>query len=362
DGSRNIPVGSSTVIVAEEGDDTSGTVHTASKVAAQPSPKSAADRKLKSFYSKSVIQHPKPTAKEPRPQESKAGSVKGDRSSTPPLAQGFSRERSTPLSNIQGTGLEGRIPREDVDQPPVSTAARAKSPAEYIDILNSNTPEAIGTRSMQSKEELPQHYLTMEINMDEVLKLCGRLNEKLEDKDKSTKLSADDFILKAVACALADVPTANSAWLGQVIRQYNKVDISMAVVTPTGLMAPTIKDVGSKRLTTISAEAKALAKKARECRLIPQEYEGGTFTVSNLSTFGIDHFTAIINPRQSCNLAVGCLKSSTIPCLEGERGFKIVNIMKVTLSSDHRVVDSAVGARWMAALKGYLEDPSTLLL
>ncbi|KAI6128843.1 2-oxoacid dehydrogenases acyltransferase-domain-containing protein [Pisolithus croceorrhizus] len=360
DGIRNVPVGSSAVIVAEEGDDTSGTVHTASKAVIQyskPTAKEAADPS-----SLSISEAPKYPVLQPRPQELKPGSAKGDRSSTPPLAKGFSRERSTPLSNIQGTGLEGRITCEDVDehQPPASTAALAKPPAEHN--LNSNTPEAIGTRSTHSKQELPQHYLTMEINMDEVLKLCERLNEKLEDKDESTKLSVDDFILKAVACALADVPTANSARLGQVIKQYNKVDISMAVVTPTGLMAPTIKDVGSKGLATISAEAKTLAKKARECRLIPQEYEGGTFTISNLSTLGIDHFTAIINPRQSCNLAVGCLKSSIIPCLEGERGFKTCSIMKVTLSSDYRVVDSAVGARWLAALKGYLEDPWTLLL
>ncbi|KIK24520.1 hypothetical protein PISMIDRAFT_678130 [Pisolithus microcarpus 441] len=198
--------------------------------------------------------------------------------------------------------------------------------------------------------------------MDEVLKQCEDLSGKLEGKDKSVKLKADDFILKAVACALADVPEANSAYLGEFIRQYNKVDISMAVVTPTGLMAPIIKDVGSKGLMVISKEATTLAKKARNGKLILQEYDGGTFTVSNLGMYGIDHFTAIINPRQSCNLAVGRMQPSVIPCLEGERGFKISNTMKVTLSSDHRVVDSAIGARWLAAFKGYLENPTTLIL
>ncbi|KAI5986124.1 2-oxoacid dehydrogenases acyltransferase-domain-containing protein [Pisolithus albus] len=369
-GIRNVSAGFPIPTVAERDDDLSGAVRAASKVAAQPSPKCTTERKLEPSYSTavndrtsvSISEPPKYAVPQRRSWGVKPELASGDRALTPPPKK-FFPERST-LHKAQCTGLEDQTISEDVDeyQPFASTAAPAKSTAEYIDILVSDTRKATGTQPAQPNQELSQHCLTMEINMDEVLKLCEDLSEKLEDKDKSVKLKADDFILKAVACALADVPEANSAHLGEFIRQYNKVDISMAVVTPTGLMAPIIKDVGSKGLMVISKEATMLAKKARNRKLMPQEYDGGTFTVTNLGMFGIDHFTPIIHPRQSCNLAVGRMKPSIIPCLEGERGFKISNTIKVTLSSDHRVVDSAIGARWLAAFKGYLENPTTLIL
>ena len=165
--------------------------------------------------------------------------------------------------------------------------------------------------------------------------------------------------------------------------RYNKADISVAVATPTGLITPIITDVGAKGLATISSTTKALAKKARDGKLQPQEYQvrvisrgllrdlcstfcgtmqGGTFTISNLGMYGISHFTAIINQPQSCILAVGATTPTLVPAPEEEKGFKVVNIMKVTLSSDHRVVDGAVGARWLSAFKGYLENPLTFML
>jgi len=273
------------------------------------------------------------------------------------------------LAKIKGTGPEGRILREDVEkyQPPAAaTAVSSPVPSapqtEYTDIPVSNMRKVIGSRLTQSKQELPHYYLTIEINMDKVMKLRQVFNKTLGEQDKVAKLSVNDFILKAVACALKDVPEANSAWLGDVIRQYKNADISVAVATPTGLITPIVKDVGSKGLATISAEAKALAKKARDGKLTPQEYQGGSFTVSNLGMFEIDHFTAIINPPQSCILAIGTTKPTLVPAPEEERGFKTVNIMKVTLSSDHRTVDGAVGARWMGAFKGYLENPLTFML
>jgi len=192
------------------------------------------------------------------------------------------------------------------------------------------------------------------------LKLREVFNATLSEK--GAKLSVNDFIVKAVSCALVDVPEANSAWLGEVIRTYKKADISVAVATPTGLITPIIKDVGAKGLTSISSETKALAKKARDGKLAPQEYQGGTFTVSNLGMYDISHFTAIINPPQSCILAVGATKPTIVPAPEEERGFKTVQVMNVTLSSDHRTVDGAVGARWLKAFKGYLENPLTFML
>ncbi|KAL4069573.1 dihydrolipoamide acetyltransferase [Scleroderma citrinum] len=208
-----------------------------------------------------------------------------------------------PLSKITGTGPEGRIIREDVEkyQPPISSSAAtpATPSSEYTDIPVSNMRKVIGTRLTQSKQEVPHYYLTVEINMDKVLKLREVFNKTLGEKDKAAKLT----------CALNDVPEANSAWLGEVIRQYKKADISVA------------------GLATISSEAKALAKKARDGKLVPQEYQ-----------------------------------PVIVPAPEEERGFKTANVMKVTLSSDHRTVDGAVGARWMSAFKSYLENPLTFML
>jgi len=217
----------------------------------------------------------------------------------------------------------------------------------------------IAKRLAESKQQVPHYYLTVECNMDRLLKLRQVFNKAGEGK---SKLSVNDFIVKASALALADVPEANSAWLGETIRQYKKADISVAVATPTGLITPIIKDAGAKGLTTISAETKTLATKARDGKLKPEEYQGGTFTISNLGMFGINHFTAIINPPQSCILAVGKTEAKLVPAPEDPKGFKTVNVMNVTLSSDHRTVDGAVGARWLQAFKGYIENPLTFML
>ncbi|KAI6153486.1 pyruvate dehydrogenase [Pisolithus tinctorius] len=363
DGAKNISVGLPIAIMAEEGDDLSGAAQMASEAAAQPSPEPPAKEETKPS-APSTSEAPKEPVPQSKPQEAKPELAKGARIFASPIAKKIALDRGIPLSQVKGTGPEGRIIREDVEkyQPPVSAVEPATPTAEYVDIPISNMRKVIGTRLTQSKQELPHYYLTVEINMDKVLKLREVFNKTLGEKDKAAKLSVNDFVLKAVACALADVPEANSAWLGEVIRQYSKADISVAVATPTGLITPIVKDVGSKGLATISAEAKGLAKKARDGKLTPQEYQGGTFTVSNLGMFDIDHFTAIINPPQSCILAVGSTKPSIVPAPEEERGFKTVNVMKVTLSSDHRVVDGAVGARWMAAFKGYLENPLTFML
>lgn len=143
---------------------------------------------------------------------------------------------------------------------------------------------------------------------------------------------------------------------------YKNADISVAVATPTGLITPIVKNAGAKGLATISAETKALATKARDGKLKPEEYQGGSFTISNLGMFGVSHFTAIINPPQSCILAVGATTQKLVPAPEEEKGFKVVNVMNVTLSSDHRTVDGAVASRWLNAFKGYMEQPLTFML
>jgi len=170
----------------------------------------------------------------------------------------------------------------------------------------------------------------------------------------------NDFIIKASALALKQVPEANASWHGDFIRQYNKVDCSVAVQTPAGLMVPIVRDADTKGLATIATDVKSLAARAREGKLSPEEYTGGTFTVSNLGMFGVNQFSAIINPPQACILAVGMSEKRVVPTDEG--GFEEGTFMSVTLSCDHRVIDGAVGARWLQSFKGFLEDPASMLL
>ncbi|KAJ7925902.1 dihydrolipoamide acetyltransferase [Mycena leptocephala] len=368
DGAKNVKVGAPIAIVGEEGDDLSGAAEMASKASASASEPPPAEK------SESPPAPPKAeSAPEPSPSKSSSSPPKtdlpsGDRIFASPIAKKIALERGIPLGKLTGSGPNGRIIREDVEKyKPSATTSTSSQPSaaqlpDYVDTPISNMRRTIGARLTQSKQELPHYYVTVDINMDKVLKLREVFNKTLTEKDKSAKLSVNDFIVKAVACALADVPEANSAWLGEVIRTYKKADISVAVATPTGLITPIVKDVGSKGLATISAETKALAKKARDGKLAPAEYQGGTFTISNLGMYGVSHFTAIINPPQSCILAVGSTEATLVPAAEEERGFKTVQIMKVTLSSDHRTVDGAVAARWMAAFKGYLENPLTFML
>ncbi|KAK0233246.1 pyruvate dehydrogenase [Armillaria fumosa] len=361
DGTKGILVGTPIAIIGEEGDDLSGAADAAVKATSSSKPKEEKPTELPKS-------EPTPkTESSPRPKEDiKAELPSGDRIFASPIAKKIALERGIPLSKVKGSGPSGRIIREDVESykpsataPPVSQPPAAAVP-DYVDTPISNMRRTIGTRLTQSKQELPHYYVTVDIKMDKVLKLREVFNKTLADK--GAKLSVNDFVVKAVACALADVPEANSAFLGEVIRTYKKADISVAVATPSGLITPIIRDVGAKGLATISTEAKALAKKAREGKLAPSDYQGGTFTISNLGMYDVSHFTAIINPPQSCILAVGSTQATIVPAPEEERGFKTAQIMKVTLSSDHRTVDGAVAARWMSAFKGYLENPLTFML
>ncbi|KZP31210.1 dihydrolipoamide acetyltransferase [Athelia psychrophila] len=368
DGAKNVQVGSLIAVLAEEGDDLS----TADKFALDNASEPAQEAPKEEKAPEPTKQESKPEPTESQPKsESKPELVSGARIFASPIAKKIALERGIPLGKIKGSGPEGRIIREDVEKyktpasasasstPSTATGSSAQLP-EYTDTPVSTMRRVIGARLTQSKQELPHYYVTVDINMDKVLKLREVFNKTLADK--GAKLSVNDFIVKAVALALKDVPEANSAWLGEVIRQYKNADISVAVSTPTGLITPIVKDAGNKGLATISAEAKALAKKARDGKLSPNEYQGGTFTVSNLGMFDVSHFTAIINPPQSCILAVGTTQATLVPAPEEERGFKTVNIMKTTLSSDHRTVDGAVAARYMTAFKGYLENPLTFML
>ncbi|KAK0478511.1 2-oxoacid dehydrogenases acyltransferase-domain-containing protein [Armillaria novae-zelandiae] len=352
DGAKGVLVGTPIAIIGEEGDDLSGAADAAAKATASSKP--TEDKPAEPPKSEPT---PK-TESSPKPKEDiKAELPSGDRIFASPIAKKIALERGIPLSKVKGSGPSAYKPSSAA--PPVSQPSAAAVP-DYVDTPISNMRRTIGIRLTQSKQELPHYYVTVDIKMDKVLKLREVFNKTLADK--GAKLSVNDFVVKAVACALADVPEANSAFLGEVIRTYKKADISVAVATPSGLITPIIRDVGGKGLATISTETKALAKKAREGKLAPSDYQGGTFTISNLGMYDVSHFTAIINPPQSCILAVGSTQATIVPAPEEERGFKTAQIMKVTLSSDHRTVDGAVAARWMSAFKGYLENPLTFML
>jgi len=271
-----------------------------------------------------------------------------------PLAKRIAAIEGIPLSNIVGSGPHGRIVKADVlaFEKNISGMVRRNN-EEYLLVPNSNMRKIIAKRLLESKLTVPHFYLSIECVMDDVLKLREQINGSFAD-DKSKKLSVNDFIILASAKALKDVPAANASWTDNAIMMYNNVDISVAVAIDGGLITPIIKNADQKDITKISSEMKDLAKRARENSLSPEEFQGGGFSISNLGMYGIKKFSAIINPPQGCIMAVGA--SSKRPVVINDK-LEIRTIMDVTLSCDHRVVDGAVGAEFLAAFKKYIEAP-----
>ncbi|XP_074072774.1 dihydrolipoyllysine-residue acetyltransferase component of pyruvate dehydrogenase complex, mitochondrial [Macrotis lagotis] len=291
-----------------------------------------------------------------------------------PLAKKLAAEKGIDLTQVKGTGPDGRIIKKDIESFVPSKAAPAPAPIAampppapevaavptgvFTDIPISNIRRVIAQRLMQSKQTIPHYYLSIDVNMGEVLEVRKELNMTLAG---TSKISVNDFIIKASALACLKVPEANSSWMDTVIRQNHVVDVSVAVSTPSGLITPIVFNAHIKGLETIANDVVSLATKAREGKLQPHEFQGGTFTISNLGMFGIKNFSAIINPPQACILAIGASEKRLVPS-DNEKGFDVASMMSVTLSCDHRVVDGAVGAQWLAEFKKYLEKPITMLL
>ncbi|XP_004427389.1 PREDICTED: dihydrolipoyllysine-residue acetyltransferase component of pyruvate dehydrogenase complex, mitochondrial [Ceratotherium simum simum] len=289
-----------------------------------------------------------------------------------PLAKKLAAEKGIDLTQVKGTGPEGRIIKKDIDSfvptkaapapaaavPPPAPGVAPVPTGVFTDIPISNIRRVIAQRLMQSKQTIPHYYLSIDVNMGEVLLVRKELNKMLEGR---SKISVNDFIIKASALACLKVPEANSSWLDTVIRQNHVVDISVAVNTPAGLITPIVFNAHIKGLEVIANDVVSLATKAREGKLQPHEFQGGTFTISNLGMFGIKNFSAIINPPQACILAIGASEERLVPA-DNEKGFDVASMMSVTLSCDHRVVDGAVGAQWLAEFRKYLEKPITMLL
>jgi len=286
-----------------------------------------------------------------------------------PLAKVLAKDKGINISEVKGSGENGRIVKADIDNfvpaapkkaEPVAktTAAPASSvilgEESYEDIPLNQMRKTIARRLAESKFSAPEFYLTMEINMDKAMAARVSMNEI-----SPVKISFNDMVIKAVAASLTKHPKVNSYWMGDKIRINHHVHIGMAVAVEDGLLVPVIRFANTKSLSQISAETKDLGGKAKNKQLQPKDWEGNTFTVSNLGMFGIDEFTSIINQPESCIMAVGGIKE-TVAVKDGQ--FYATNIMKVTLTCDHRTVDGASGAAFLQTFKQYLEDPIKLLV
>ncbi|AEO58281.1 hypothetical protein MYCTH_2080603 [Thermothelomyces thermophilus ATCC 42464] len=274
-------------------------------------------------------------------------------------------ENGVPLKSLKGTGPGGKITEEDVKKAlstPAATATAAVSGASYEDIPISGMRKTIASRLKESVSENPHYFVTSTVSVSKLLKLRQALNSSAEGK---YKLSVNDFLIKAMAVACKKVPAVNSSWRDGVIRQFNTVDVSVAVSTPSGLITPIVKGVEGKGLESISATVKELAKKARDNKLKPEEYQGGTISISNMGMNpAVERFTAVINPPQAAILAVGSTKKVAVPAEneDGTTGVEWDDQIVLTGSFDHKVIDGAVGAEWMRELKKVIENPLELLL
>lgn len=312
------------------------------------------------------------TSSESKNESSAQSSPSGDggRIKASPLAKKLAKEKGIELSQVQGTGDNGRITKTDIDnykpaqssaishqpttQPINQSTPQLSSQEGYRDIDNSQMRKVIAKRLSESKFGAPHFYLTMEINMDNAMAARTQMNEVSD-----VKISFNDMIVKAVAMALRKHPAVNSSWMGDFIRQYQHIHIGVAVAIEDGLIVPVIRFADQKTLSQIAAETKELAGKARNKKLQPNEFTGNTFTISNLGMMDIEEFTAIINPPDSAILAVGRIKEIVVK--KGD-GFGTSNVMKVTMSCDHRSVDGAVGAAFLQTFKKYMENPVTMLV
>jgi pyruvate dehydrogenase E2 component (dihydrolipoamide acetyltransferase) len=298
------------------------------------------------------------------------GHTKDNRIIATPLARRLAKQGGIDLSAIKGSGPHGRIVKADLENAPQAAAAPAvplakgQDARQLADLLgmkyearpNSSFRKTIARRLTEAKQTVPHFYLTLDCRIDALLDLRKKLNASAGE---GGKVSVNDFVIRASALALRKIPDANVSWSDDAILAYQDVDISVAVATPNGLITPIIKQADTKSLRQIAAEMKDLAVRARDGKLKPQEYQGGTFSISNLGMFGIREFAAVINPPQSCILAVGNGEQRAV-VEDGE--LKVATLMTVTLSVDHRAVDGALGAEYLGAFKALIEDPYSLLL
>ncbi|KAG6355807.1 hypothetical protein INS49_003773 [Diaporthe citri] len=361
-GEKDVAVGNPIAVLVEEGADISAfegfSIADAGGDAAAPAEKKEEPKKDESSA-------PAP-APEPTPEpENTASSGRLETSlqrepNAAPAAKRLAIEQGIKLSSVKGTGPGGKITEDDVKKASAAPASgAAASGAAYEDLPLSGMRKTIANRLQQSVRENPHFFVSSSVSVSKLLKLRQALNSSAEGK---YKLSVNDFLIKAIAAAAKKVPAANSSWQNDAIRQYNTVDVSVAVATPTGLITPIVRAAEGKGLEAISASVKDLAKRARDNKLKPEEYQGGSISISNMGMNpAVDNFTAIINPPQSTILAIGSPKKVAIPS-ENESGVAWDDQITITGSFDHKVVDGAIGAEFMRELKKVVENPLELLL
>ncbi len=324
-----------------------------------------------------------PVAQSDTPAPAAPKDEKGERIFASPLARRIAAEKGLDLAQIKGSGPHGRIVRADVEEakPAAAPAKEAAKPAdkapapaapsgpspdavmamyegrEFEEVKLDGMRKTIAARLTEAKQTVPHFYLRREIRLDALMKFRADLNKQLEPR--GVKLSVNDFIIKACALALQAVPDANAVWAGDKVLKLKPSDVAVAVAIEGGLFTPVLKDAEMKSLSALSAEMKDLAKRARDRKLAPQEYQGGTFAISNLGMFGIENFDAVINPPHGAILAVGAGLKKPVVGADGE--LTVATVMSVTLSVDHRVIDGAMGADLLKQIVENLENPMVML-
>jgi pyruvate dehydrogenase E2 component (dihydrolipoamide acetyltransferase) len=287
------------------------------------------------------------------------GSSSDGRTKASPLARRMAKDKGVELSEVVGTGPHGRVVADDVAKAPAGGFGGRRQVLRRADNVVKLTPmrKAIASRLLASKQTVPHFYLTADVRMDALMGVRAQMNEHLAAQ--KVKISVNDFIVKACGLALRDYPAANAAWNVDSVVQFGNVDVAVAVSIDGGLITPIVANADQKSLVQISGEVKQLAADAKAGKLKPEQYEGGSFSLSNLGMYGVDEFSAIINPPQAAILACGAAKECPVVT---EGGIEIGNVMKMTLSVDHRVIDGALGAELLASIKKYLETPVVLVM
>lgn len=355
-----VPAGKSThvdgviAIIGEKGEDIQAALKAAKEEApakqeekAEAKPAAAAPAKQESKSAPA----PAPVKAQPRPVEKAPAASDDSRMKISPLAKRLAEERGVSLRSLRGSGENGRIVKRDIENANLSQVPQIE---RHQDVETSQMRKTIARRLSESKFTAPHFYLTIDLDMDRAVEARKAINEAISPE----KISFNDLVIKAAAVALKDHPSVNAGWHGDFIRYNEHVHIGVAVAVDEGLLVPVVRHADGKVLTQISAEVRDYAKRAKTKKLQPEDWQGNTFTISNLGMFGIEEFTAIINPPDSCIMAVGSIRQEPV-VKDGE--IKVGNRMKVTLSCDHRVVDGVLGAQFLETFRKYVENPIVLL-
>ena len=368
-GTENVAVGAVIAVLAEDGETVSDVVKAGlqESSSAAPVPSVAADAKERAEPEPTIaaLVTAAPVTAAPAPQTKSSDKP---RIFASPLARRIAADRNIALEGITGSGPYGRILRRDVES--AATAQIAQTTAAQVETLeagvtqqgdsylvaNSQMRKAIASRLQDSKQQAPHFYLTVDCVIDNLLEARKALNAKAAE---GIKISVNDMIIRAAAMALIAVPEANASWEGEHTLRFRHADIAMAVAIDGGLITPIVWAAEQKGLAALSQVTADLAARARDGKLAASEYTGGSFTISNLGMFGVREFAAVINPPHGGILAVGAGEQRPV-VIDGN--LAVATVMSVTLSADHRVVDGAVGARWLQAFKGFVENPVTMLL